>query len=67
MLTFKTKMAGLLMKDNNGTDKNPNEPQQNYHIMKFAKHHLMSDCNWTRTHNHLVHKRTLNHLAKLVK
>ena len=23
------------------------------------------DCNWTRTHNHLVHKRTLNHLAKL--
>ena len=22
-----------------------------------------SDCNWTRTHNHLVHKRTLNHLA----
>ena len=26
-----------------------------------------SDCNWTRTHNHLVHKRTLNHLAKLDK
>ena len=25
----------------------------------------MNDCNWTRTHNHLVHKRTLNHLAKL--
>ena len=23
------------------------------------------DCNWIRTHNHLVHKRTLNHLAKL--
>ena len=23
-------------------------------------------CNWTRTHNHLVHKRTLNHLAKLI-
>ena len=22
-------------------------------------------CNWNRTHNHLVHKRTLNHLAKL--
>ena len=21
------------------------------------------DCNWSRTHNHLVHKRTLNHLA----
>ena len=26
----------------------------------------LSDCNWTRTHNHLVRKRTLNHLAKLV-
>ena len=24
-----------------------------------------SDCNWTRTQNHLVLKRTLNHLAKL--
>ena len=27
--------------------------------------YVISDCNWTRTHNHLVHKRTLNHLAKL--
>ena len=27
----------------------------------------LSDCNWARTHNHLVHKRTLNHLAKLAK
>ena len=26
-----------------------------------------SDCNWTRTQNHLVLKRTLNHLAKLTK
>ena len=25
------------------------------------------DCNGTRNHNHLVRKRTLNHLAKLVK
>ena len=25
----------------------------------------LSDCNWIRTNNHLVHKRTLNHLAKL--
>ena len=23
----------------------------------------LSDCNWTRTHNHLVHKQTLNHLV----
>ena len=28
---------------------------------------ICSDCNWTRTHNHLVHKRTLNHLAKLAR
>ena len=27
----------------------------------------LSDCNWTRTNSHLIHKRTLNHLAKLVK
>ena len=27
----------------------------------------LSDCNWTRTHNHLVHKRKLNHLAKQAK
>ena len=26
---------------------------------------IISDCNGTRTHNHLVRKRTLNHLAKL--
>ena len=26
---------------------------------------VLSDCNWTQTHNHLVYKRTLNHLAKL--
>ena len=25
----------------------------------------ISACNWTRTYNHLVHKRTLNHLGKL--
>ena len=25
----------------------------------------LSDCSWTRTQNHLVPKRTLNHLAKL--
>ena len=27
----------------------------------------LCDCSWTRIHNHLVHKRTLNHLAKLTK
>ena len=28
---------------------------------------LLSDCNGTRTHNHLVRIRTLNHLASLAK
>ena len=27
----------------------------------------LSDCNGTRTHNHLIRKRTLNYLAKLAK
>ena len=33
------------------------------------RHHIwrLSDCNGTRNHNHLVRKRTLNHLAKLAK
>ena len=26
---------------------------------------VKSDCNWTRTQNHLVRKRTLNHLASV--
>ena len=28
---------------------------------------VICDCNWTRTQNHLVLKRTLNQLAKLAK
>ena len=31
----------------------------------FRDHRVISDFNGTRTHNHLVRKRTLNHLAKL--
>ena len=30
-------------------------------------HQQIYDSNWTRTHHHLVHKGTLNHLAKLAK
>ena len=37
-----------------------------YYIENFKQWHSNScDCNWTRTQNHLVLKRTLNHLAKL--
>ena len=31
------------------------------------ENHQLQGCNGTRTHNHLVHKQTLNHLAKLTK
>ena len=34
---------------------------------KYGPHLLISCCNWTRTHKHLVCKRTLNHLVKLAK
>ena len=36
-------------------------------ILAQNRRHIwsLSDCNGTQTHNHLVHKRTLNHLAKL--
>ena len=33
----------------------------------FIDNFFPSDCNWTRTHNHLGLKRTCNHLAKLAK
>ena len=38
-------------------------------LLARSRHELwsLSDCNWTRTHNHLVHEQTLNHLARLAK
>ena len=38
-------------------------------LLARSRHHIwsLSDSNGIRTHNHLVRKRTLNHLAKLVK
>ena len=35
--------------------------------MLFRESTKKRDCSWTWTHNHLVHKRTINHLAKLAK
>ena len=32
---------------------------------KFNQIIVLCDCNGTRTHNHLLRKRILNHLAKL--
>ena len=44
--------------------------EKHFHPADFRKQNYfylaLSDCNVTRTHNHLVHKRTLNHLAILV-
>ena len=36
-------------------------------ILARSRRHIwrLSDCNGTRTHNHLVHKQTLNHLEQL--
>ena len=36
-------------------------------IEKLPKSQKILDCNWTRTHNHLVCKQRLNDLAKLAK
>ena len=36
-------------------------------IYYFCTYNLLTDCNWAQTHKHLVHKQTLNHLAKLAK
>ena len=38
-------------------------------LLARSRRHIwrLSDCNGTRTHNHLVRKRTLNHLAQLAK
>ena len=38
-------------------------------LLARSRRHIwrLSDCNGTRTHNHLLRKRTLNHLAKLAK
>ena len=38
-------------------------------LLARSRHEIwsLSDCNWTQTHNRLVHKRTINHLAKLAK
>ena len=36
-------------------------------MLCFLETPILSDCIWTRTHNHLVREQTLNHLAKLAK
>ena len=45
------------------------KPNKRYQIKLEDRVELIQecDCNWIRTHNHLVHKRTLNDLAKLAR
>ena len=57
---------------NMSSNSNPNKQaievrssKENYLPLQFNSTDIhIADCNWTQTHNHLVHKRTLNHLAK---
>ena len=39
--------------------------QSRTYVIFITNISYLCDCNWTRTHDHLVQKRTLNHLAKL--
>ena len=39
---------------------------RNFYTVRLSTF-LLSDCYGTRTHNHLVRKQALNHLAKLIK
>ena len=38
----------------------------NFTLGNCSRIYCLSDCNEIRTHNYLVHERTLNHLTKLV-
>ena len=38
-----------------------------YSCTRISGYQVILNCNWTRTHNHFVHKRTLNYLAELAK
>ena len=58
-----------IINDENNTNYGVNKDTgtDNPHTIKCDTRVLKpSDCNWIRTHNHLVHKRSLNHLAKLL-
>ena len=57
----KINFTGKLEEDDGATMCFIAEKQQKT-ILNFSLD-LLSDCNGTRTHNHLVRKRTLNHLV----
>ena len=48
-----------------GSKKVPKDKIPNKCLSIIILDSIIYDCNWTRTQNHLVLKRTLNHLAKL--
>ena len=43
------------------------DPKDKSSKQKKTINNIKNDCNGTRTHNYLVHKQTLNHLAKQAK
>ena len=54
----------ILMKIGNKKELKRTAEEKSGHLdcKDFLKiYNYLSDCNWTRTHNHLVHKLTLNH------
>ena len=59
----KITIAATIEKNNQSLPPNTSLATQNNNNELIS----LSDCNWARTHNHLVRKRTLKHLAKLAK
>ena len=47
--------------------KNYDQMYGSWDMLHDESNYFLSDCNGTQTHNHLVRKRTLKHLAKLTK
>ena len=56
--------AGTIVRDLHHR-KSPARREQGLSLPRTWVQAQSNDCNWTRTQNHLVLKRTFNHLAKL--
>ena len=78
IIEYKMKKTKVNNTDNNNNTTNNNDKKTWLYVLIISRtrsrvnpHSIvlwsLSDCNWTWTHNHLVHKRTLNHSTKLAK
>ena len=61
IMTIITMIIITIIKSNNHIDQNNINRNSNNQKLKQGKYNSYSDCNGTRTHNHLVRKQTLNH------